>query len=134
MAEVATEATYVKHHKKKIAFIFSAMRHFAEELREIGWSVVYVRLDDPQNTGSLGAEVERFSERLNPARVRVTEAGEWRLHEDMRRWSDALGRPVDVLPDDRFLSSRKNSRRGRTVANSSGWNISIVKCAAKPDC
>ena len=28
MAEVKEEATYVKHHKKKIAFIFSAMRHF----------------------------------------------------------------------------------------------------------
>jgi len=28
MCEVRTEATYVKHHKKKIAFIFSAMRHY----------------------------------------------------------------------------------------------------------
>ena len=107
LAEVATEASYVKHHKKKIAFLFSAMRHFAEELREDGWTVEYVRLDDPQNTGSLGAEVARFSERWNPARVIVTEAGEWRLQEEMRRWSDALDRPVDVLPDDRFLSSRE---------------------------
>ena len=32
MAEVREEATYVKHHKKKIAFLFSAMRHFAQEL------------------------------------------------------------------------------------------------------
>ena len=32
MCEVWNEATYVKHHKKKIAFLFSAMRHFAEEL------------------------------------------------------------------------------------------------------
>ncbi|MDG1083277.1 MAG: cryptochrome/photolyase family protein, partial [Planktotalea sp.] len=29
MAEVASEATYVRHHPKKIAFIFSAMRKFA---------------------------------------------------------------------------------------------------------
>jgi deoxyribodipyrimidine photolyase-related protein len=28
MCEVWEEATYVKHHKKKIAFLFSAMRHF----------------------------------------------------------------------------------------------------------
>lgn len=27
MCEVMQEATYVKHHKKKIAFVFSAMRH-----------------------------------------------------------------------------------------------------------
>ena len=33
MAEVYDEATYVRHHKKKIAFIFSCMRHFADELR-----------------------------------------------------------------------------------------------------
>ncbi len=39
MAEVMEEATYVRHHKKKIAFVFSAMRHFAEELRHRGWTV-----------------------------------------------------------------------------------------------
>ena len=33
MAELHDEATYVRHHKKKIAFLFSAMRHFAGELR-----------------------------------------------------------------------------------------------------
>lgn len=31
MMEVWDEATYVRHHKKKIALIFAAMRHFAEE-------------------------------------------------------------------------------------------------------
>jgi deoxyribodipyrimidine photolyase-related protein len=36
MAELYEEATYVPHHKKKLAFIFSAMRHFAEELRADG--------------------------------------------------------------------------------------------------
>ena len=48
MAEVAEEATYVRHHKKKIAFLFAAMRHFAEELRAAGLNVRYVRLDDPE--------------------------------------------------------------------------------------
>ena len=31
MCEVAEEATYVRHHKKKIILLFSAMRHFADE-------------------------------------------------------------------------------------------------------
>ena len=39
MAEVAAEATYVPHHKKKLAFIFAAMRHFAEDLRREGLTV-----------------------------------------------------------------------------------------------
>ena len=33
MAEVMQEATYVRHHKQKLVFILSAMRHFAEELK-----------------------------------------------------------------------------------------------------
>ena len=53
MAEVAEEASYVPHHKKKLAFVFSAMRHFAEELAEAGWRLRYVKLDDPENTGTL---------------------------------------------------------------------------------
>ena len=41
MAEVMEEATYVPHHPQKIALLFSAMRHFAEELRDAGWTVDY---------------------------------------------------------------------------------------------
>ncbi|HYN38861.1 MAG TPA: cryptochrome/photolyase family protein, partial [Rhodospirillales bacterium] len=33
MAEVMGECTYVRHHAKKIAFVLSAMRQFAETLR-----------------------------------------------------------------------------------------------------
>ncbi|MEX0300531.1 MAG: cryptochrome/photolyase family protein, partial [Kordiimonas sp.] len=44
MCEVWQEATSVKHHKKKIAFIFSAMRHFANELSAKGYRVHYTKL------------------------------------------------------------------------------------------
>jgi len=49
MAELRVEATYVRHHKKKIAFLFSAMRHFRDELRNRGYLVSYSALDDPDN-------------------------------------------------------------------------------------
>ncbi|MEN9926041.1 MAG: hypothetical protein RL268_2167 [Pseudomonadota bacterium] len=101
MAEVMAEASYVPHHKKKIAFVFSAMRHFAEELRGEGWQVDYVKLDDPGNSGSLGGEVRRAAARTGLSRVLVTEPGEWRLLEEMRGWSD-----TELLPDDRFLADR----------------------------
>lgn len=105
MAEVMAEASYVKHHKKKIAFIFAAMRHFASELRERGWTVDYVTLDDPENTGSLDGEVARVVERYRPRAVIVTEPGEWRLLDAMRGWEHELGVPVNLLPDDRFICS-----------------------------
>ena len=57
MAEVMTEATYVRHHVKKIAFLFAAMRHYAEALRQAGFRVCYVTLDDPDNSHSLEGEI-----------------------------------------------------------------------------
>lgn len=86
MCEVMAEATYVAHHKKKIAFIFSAMRHFAEELRANGHRVRYTRIDDHDNAGSFGAEVKRAIDDLMPSAICVTEAGEWRVRLDMETW------------------------------------------------
>ncbi|HIP77512.1 MAG TPA: cryptochrome/photolyase family protein, partial [Kiloniellaceae bacterium] len=59
MVEVREEATYVRHHKKKIAFLFTAMRHFAEALQDAGWPVDYVQLDAEGNTGSFSGELAR---------------------------------------------------------------------------
>ena len=103
MCEVWEEATYVKHHKKKIAFLFSAMRHFAEELRENGYQIRYTKLDDDENAGSFKGEIERALKDLQPEEIIVTFPGEYRVLEDMRSWQEAFGVPVTICPDDRFL-------------------------------
>jgi deoxyribodipyrimidine photolyase-related protein len=105
MVEVQEEATYVRHHKKKIAFLFSAMRHFADELRAAGWSVDYTSLDDPDNTHSFSDEVARAVKRDQPDRIVVTEPGEWRVRAAMDEWQETLNRPVDILEDDRFIAT-----------------------------
>ena len=110
MVEALEEATYVRHHKKKIAFIFSAMRHFCEALRAEGWKVHYVCLDDDDNRGSFRGEVSRAVDDLQPERVRVMEAGEWRVRTDMEDWHKALGCPVDILEDQRFICSHDRFR------------------------
>ena len=106
MMEVWDEATYVKHHKQKIVLIFSAMRHFAAELRDAGWTVDYVKLDDEGNAGSFTGELARAIEEHDPRLVSVVEAGEWRVREDMAQWADKFACEVDILPDDRFLCSQ----------------------------
>ena len=105
MMEVREEATYVKHHKQKIVLIFSAMRHFAAELRRDGWTVDYVTCDDPENAGSFTGEVARAVERHSPAAIRVVEPGEWRVRAAMDEWADKFACPVEILPDDRFVCS-----------------------------
>lgn len=106
LVEVADEATYVPHHPKKIALILSAMRHFAAALEEEGVTVDYVRLDGQGNTGSFTGELARAVKRHTPDRVVVTEPGEWRVEQDMQAWEQAIGLPVEIRADDRFLCSR----------------------------
>ena len=106
MCEVMEEATYVRHHKQKIALIFSAMRHFAAELRAAGWRVDYVAFEDNGNTGSFTGEVGRAVARHAPDRIVVTEAGEWRVNAMIDGWSQTFGLDVDCLPDRRFVCSR----------------------------
>ena len=103
MVEVIEEVTYVKHHKREVAFLFSAMRHFAEALRANGAVVDYVRLDDPENRGSFSGEVARAAARHEPDRLVVTEPGEYRVLQAMRDWQNELGIPVEIRGDDRFL-------------------------------
>ena len=106
MAEVAAEADHVPHHPKKIAFLFSAMRHLAAELRAEGVTVDYVTLDAPGNAGSLRGELARAVGRHRPERVVVTEPGEWRVLDDALGWEAAVGVPVEIRADRRFFCSR----------------------------
>lgn len=114
LVEVHDETTYVRHHKKKIAFILSAMRHFAEELRREGWQVDYVKLEDTANTGSFGGEVVRACEQLSPQKVLLTEPGEWRVLADAQSWQADLECPVEILEDTRFIATRAAFRAWAT--------------------
>ncbi len=112
MVEVLAEATYVRHHKQKIAFILSAMRHFAEELRAEGIAVDYVRLDNPENRQNFSGELMRAISRHRPDQLHVTEPGEWRVWEMVQNWKEELDCRLSVHPDTRFIVSR---------AEFSGW-------------
>ncbi|MFC7051627.1 cryptochrome/photolyase family protein [Hansschlegelia quercus] len=114
MAEVMEEANYVRHHKQKLVFLFAAMRRFADELRDEGVTVDYVRLDEAGNTGSLGGEVARAIERHRPDRLLLTEPGEWRVLEMMQDWREELSCDVLLREDDRFLCSRGDFERWAT--------------------
>ncbi|MGB1235344.1 MAG: cryptochrome/photolyase family protein [Planktomarina sp.] len=101
MAEVRGEAPYVPHHPKKIAFLFAAMRKFAAELEQDGWTVHYTKYDDPENSHSITGELLKAAEATGASDVIATEAGEWRV-------IDALnGCPLQVtqLEDDRFIAT-----------------------------
>ena len=105
ICEVWNEATYVKHHKKKIAFLFSAMRHFAEELEDNGYRVLYTKLEDKQNSGSLKSEIARALKQQKYDQIVVTHPGEYRVEDDIKGWATDFEITVEIRVDDRFLCS-----------------------------
>ena len=107
ICEVFAEATYVKHHKKKIVFLFSAMRHFAEELRvEKNYQVEYLKLNDPEPMQSFTQAVEKTLAKHKIDEIIVTSPGEYRVLTEINIWQELFGLPVDIREDARFLCNQ----------------------------
>ncbi|QTN18550.1 cryptochrome/photolyase family protein [Brevundimonas sp. AJA228-03] len=111
MAEVRDEATYVGHHKQKIALIFAAMRSFALRLEARGVTVRYVRIDDAGNTHSIFGELKRALADQPFDAVVMTECGEWRLAEALSAFAASIVVSPEIREDDRFICNHDRFRR-----------------------
>lgn len=118
MMEVADETTYVRHHRRKLAYILSAMRHHAEALRAAGWTVDYVALDDPGNSGSFNGEIARALARHGADRIVVTQAGEWRVRRCWRRGPLCSASPSRSAPTPASSPATPCSKPGLRAAAS----------------
>ncbi len=106
MAEVAEESTHVWTHKARIALFLSAMRHFREALGGRGWTIHYRRVEDPDNAGSLAAELKATLKTLRPAKLVIVEPGEWRVETALNQVAKDSGIPLEKHVDRHFLSTR----------------------------
>ncbi len=105
MAEVREEAEHVPSHRQRTTLFLSAMRHFALDLIEKGRRVRYVRLDDRANTQSLGSELGRAIDTLQPECVQVVKPGDHRVEALIRERADEHGVPLQILDDTSFTCS-----------------------------
>ncbi|MBT8364559.1 MAG: cryptochrome/photolyase family protein [Deltaproteobacteria bacterium] len=105
MMEVKEEASYIPQHKIRLAFFFSAMRHFADDLKDRGYTVYYVALDAPKNRGSFGAEITRWVHKTRPQQLICSRPGDLRVLESVQKAAKGLNCEFDVRPDRHFMSS-----------------------------
>jgi len=68
-------------HKARIVLFLSAMRHFAESLRNRGWPVSYMAIDGPAPAASLASGLRASMSEHRPQRVVVCEPGELRVRQ-----------------------------------------------------
>ncbi|RLQ21780.1 cryptochrome/photolyase family protein [Seongchinamella sediminis] len=101
MAELAEEASYVRHNRHKIALVFSAMRHFREELRAAGFTVTYYAYEE--GLSSLADALDRIVREEGCGRLRCCQPGEYRVQQALEDWSRNSGVALDWAADNRFL-------------------------------
>ena len=105
MMEVDEEAELGPSHRQRTAIFFSAMRHFAMELRDKGYRVRYTPANQRGNTHSITGEVERAAKALKPDRIVVVQPGDWRLMKEAEGWEALTGVETEILDDDHFTCS-----------------------------
>lgn len=108
MAEAQEESTHVWSAKQRIALFLSAMRHFAQALREAGRSVHYRRLDDTDASDSehsLADQLKKGLAALSPQRVVMTAPGDWRVWQQLKGVVEAAGLTLEVCEDRHFFTT-----------------------------
>ncbi|MBF5059204.1 cryptochrome/photolyase family protein [Candidatus Neptunochlamydia vexilliferae] len=95
--ETLDEFTHVKHHKKKIAFLISARRHFASLLKKKKYPVYYVELTQD----SLSTVIQKVMQDKKLSRLIVTFPSEYHVLKEL----EALKVELEIRSDTRFLST-----------------------------
>ena len=111
------------------------MRHFAKAQQELGRTVQYVQLDDPDNTQTLAGELARPLKASAPEQVVMTEPGDYRVLKAIEQCAADQG---CTLPRTRRHPLRHVARRIQKpmpkVASSCGWNTSTERFVTRLVC
>ncbi|MFN7711441.1 MAG: cryptochrome/photolyase family protein [Curvibacter sp.] len=105
MAEVAEESTHITSGQARIALFLSAMRHFAQTLEKLRRPLHYARLDDPDNRGSLAAQLTHDLTHLQPRELVLTAPGDWRVLQALQATAHTAGLPLDIREDRHFYTT-----------------------------
>lgn len=106
MIEAAGESTHVWSHQARIALFLSAMRHYAQTLRQRNLPLQYLAIDDSTET-SLAARLRDVIAQSRPQKLIVCEPGEYRLQQDIETVCRESGIKLEIRDDIHFLCSRE---------------------------
>ena len=103
MAELPEESTHVQSHKQRTVLFLSAMRHFAEYLRQQAWSLHYLALGSHDFVGFEQALAE-FLSRHQVGAVELVVPGDYRVLQQIKVACQQNAAPLNVLPDIHFIA------------------------------
>lgn len=110
LMEVRQETDYVRHHVQKVAAFFAAMRRFAAALEKGGHRVVYIKLDDPDNTQSIPGNLTKLVTTGAYSAFSYQLPDEYRLDRQLHGFSEDLSIPWEAADTEHFLTGRHDVR------------------------
>ncbi len=105
MAEAMQESTHIPSSKQRTTVFLSAMRHFAQTLREQGYPLHYAALDAPNAPSTLADALSRAIEQLRPQALVLTAPGDWRVLQALRGVAREHALPLQLRDDLHFFST-----------------------------
>jgi len=107
MMEIRQETDYVKHHVQKVAAFFAAMRAFSARLKELGHTVIYIRLNDQHNLQTITANLQHLLTTQKFSRVQYLLPDEYRLDRQLHNLAKKLPVKVEAADTEHFLTERR---------------------------
>lgn len=108
LMEIRTESEYVKHHVQKIVGIFSAMRLFAQRLRDLGHQVKYYKIGDKDNHHSFEGNITELIENHKATHFSYQLPDEYRLDQLLNQLISKLAVESKAVDTEHFLTSRSD--------------------------
>lgn len=112
LMEVKTEQDYVAHHIQKVIGFFLAMRAFAQNIDNQGFSVKYFKLDDADNGQNFEENLSHLIQKYGIKRFEYQLPDEYRLDVLLKNFALKLqhteGVQTQVFDTEHFLSSRED--------------------------
>lgn len=107
LMEMRQETDYVRHHVQKVIGFFAAMRAFAQHLQTTGHQVIYLKLDDPQNTQSLTQNIDFLMAKYQIAHFEYQLPDEYRLDQQLKTFCSNLNTTWAIADTEHFMSTRE---------------------------
>ncbi len=106
LMEVREETDYVTHHIQKVIAIFAAMYNFSRFLQKGGHRVIYLQINDKENTQSLKGNIQRLISEHSFEKFEYLLPDEYRVDEELKNICKELKIPSAFFDTEHFLTQR----------------------------
>jgi deoxyribodipyrimidine photolyase-related protein len=103
MIESKARGSALPYHQLKLVLVYSAMRHFAAELRESGWLVDYRLIKE---TPAFEAGLRHHLETRRPDALVLAKPNSFSETDAITRLGRKLRAPIELVPTRQFLLQR----------------------------